>query len=198
MHGYSEPVRQRTMQSMKPRKPSGTRYCDEAEPVWTSPNRIPVITAAIHDAEVTAGDRHPHLAQRPEQEAAEEELLADRRDRADEHGRHHDRRVVVRVAQLGRELVLAVQVEDDRVDVGDDVVDDRGDHERDDRVAQVHAAEAELGRAGSRPATPLEAVTMISAAATKQRSKTMSPMIETTAVGWLTLRAAAGADRRRR
>ena len=36
---------------------------------------------------------------------------------------------------------------------------------------------------------------MISAAATKQRSKTMSPMIETTAVGWLTLPPLAGADR---
>ena len=129
MHGYSDPVRHRTMQSMKPRKPSGIRYCDEAEPVWTRPNRIPVITAAMNDAEVTAGDHHPHLAQRPEQEAAEEELLADRRDRADEHGRHHDRRVVVGVAQLRRELVLAVQVEHERVDVGDDVVDDRGDHE---------------------------------------------------------------------
>ena len=48
MQGYSEPVRQRTRQSTKPRKPSGIRYCAFADPVWASPNKSPVITAATH------------------------------------------------------------------------------------------------------------------------------------------------------
>ena len=46
MHGYSDRVRQRTRQSTKPRNPSGTRYCEDAEPVCASPNRIPVRIAA--------------------------------------------------------------------------------------------------------------------------------------------------------
>ena len=66
MHGYRDPVRHRTIQSMKPRNPSGIKYCDEAEPVWTRPNRSSGDHRRDEDAEVTAADRHPHLAQRAE------------------------------------------------------------------------------------------------------------------------------------
>src|SRR6516165_11797684 len=46
MQGYSDRVFHRTMQRTNPRNPSGIRYWEEADPVWASPNRIPVIIAA--------------------------------------------------------------------------------------------------------------------------------------------------------
>src|SRR3984885_10315327 len=48
MHGYSDPVFQRTRHSTNPRKPSGMRYCALAEPACARPNSRPVSTAATH------------------------------------------------------------------------------------------------------------------------------------------------------
>ena len=164
MHGYSEPVRQRTMHSTNPRNPSGTRYCGEADPVCASPNRIPVMIAATHAPMLRPATAIRHPPQRAEQEAAEEELLGDRRDHADEDPGGHERRRAVVGAELAGQLVAAVQVEQLRPDRGGHVVaqrrGDHGDHaesadgsvgSRSPPVARAPAADREVQRRGDEP-----------------------------------------------
>ena len=92
MHGYSDPVRSRSRHSAKPKKASGSRNAASADPTWIA-------------AEDQAGDdrRRPQavpVAQRAEEEAAEEELLGHRRHDGDQQGHREQRDGAVLDAEL--------------------------------------------------------------------------------------------------
>ncbi len=186
IQGYSEPVRQRTMQSTKPRKPSGIRYSERRRPEMGQPEQDPGHERRQPGPDVAPGHEDPAPPQRAEQEAAEEEFLGDRRDHADEHGRRHERRGAVGDPELARAACRCRAGGNRRVDRGQRVVADGGEHERLGRREPGGRGESRNRPGWRRPLTEAR----YSAAATNPRSNTMSAMMLTAGVGWLTLEPA--------
>ena len=125
MHGYSEPVLQRTMQSTKPRNPSGIRYCEEAEPVWARPNRMPVTIAATQTSRCC--DQRSSMCHRrsaPKMKPRKKNSSAIGAITQTKTAAPDQRRRARADAQVRGELVGAVEVDDRLIDRGHDVVAD--------------------------------------------------------------------------